>query len=489
MVKVKKMVEVKKIGEFLYEVPKEGNMRVPGRIYGNENTIAALNDEFQKNPNWNSLRQIENGAGLPGIQKCLFALADVHCGYGLPIGSVLAADLKEGVITFGGIGFDINCGVHSLVVPLKANAVEKKKKEIADQLFRDVPAGLGSKGDLELGSDELDEVMEKGAEFSAERGRGRKEDLKFMEENGRVEGADPRNVSEKAKQRALKQIGTLGSGNHYCEVQEVEKIFDKAVAEVFGLAGGGTVVSIHCGSRAVGHQIGSDYLSILAEASRKYGINIPDKELVCAPIGSEEGQNFFSAVKCGMNAAFANREAIASLVRGSFAKVFGISEAEIKTLYDVGHNTAKMERHEADGKMKELLVQRKGSTRGFGPNRKEIPSKYRKVGQPVIVGGTMGTHSFILKGTKKAMEETFGSTIHGAGRAMSRTQALKRWSGQELIQGLAKKGILVKAKSVRDLSEEAPLAYKDVEEVVNIMHATGISTKVAKLRPMVCVKG
>ncbi|MCX6800925.1 MAG: RtcB family protein [Candidatus Diapherotrites archaeon] len=483
------MGEIKKISEFIYEVPKEGNMRVPGRIYGNENTIAALNDEFQKNPNWNSLQQMENGAGLPGIQKYLFALADVHCGYGLPIGSVFAADPNEGVITFGGIGFDINCGVHSLIVPLKASEVEKKKKEIAEQLFRDVPAGLGSKGNLELGSGELDEVMEKGAEFVVERGCGRREELKFIEENGCVNGADPKNVSEKAKQRALRQIGTLGSGNHYCEIQEIEKIFDEEAAEAFGLEKEGVLVSIHCGSRALGHQIGTDYLSILAEASRKYKINIPDRELVCAPIESEEGQDFFSAVKCGMNAAFANRQAIASLVRRSFAKVFGISEAEVKTLYDVGHNTAKMERHKVNGKMKELLVQRKGSTRGFGPDRGEVPSKYRKVGQPVIVGGTMGTHSFILKGTEKAMEETFGSTIHGAGRAMSRTRALKMWTGSQMVQELEKKGILIKAKSLKGLPEEAPLAYKDVEEVVNIMHKAGISTKVAMVKPMVCVKG
>jgi tRNA-splicing ligase RtcB len=483
------MGEIKKINEFLYEVPKEGNMRVPGRIYGNENTIAALNDELQKNPNWNSLNQIKNVATLPGIEKNVLALADVHCGYGAAIGSVLAANMEEGVITFGGVGFDLNCGVHSLIVPLKASEVEKKKREIAEQLFRDVPAGLGSEGKLALNKSELDELMEKGASFVVGKGYGRKEELKFMEENGCIDGADPKNVSEKAKQRASKQIGTLGSGNHYCEIQEIEKIFDEKAGEAFGLEKDGVLVSIHCGSRALGHQIGTDYLSILAEASRKYKINIPDKELVCAPVNSEEGRNFFSAVKCGMNAAFANRQAIASLVRGSFAKVFGISEEEIKTLYDVGHNTAKMERHKVNGKMKDLLVQRKGSTRGFGPDREEVPLKYRKVGQPVIVGGTMGTHSFILKGTEKAMEETFGSTIHGAGRAMSRTQALKRWTGTQMVEELAKKGILIKARSLKGLPEEAPLAYKDVEEVVNIMHKAGISTRVAMVKPMVCVKG
>ncbi|MFA5357957.1 MAG: RtcB family protein [archaeon] len=480
------MKELKKINKFLYEVPKEGTMQTPAKIYGDEKTISVLAEE--EKGNWSSLRQLRNLATLPGIEG-IVSLADIHPGYGSPIGTAFAANMKEGVITFGGIGFDINCGVHSLVVPLKATVIEKKKKEIAEQLFRDVPAGIGSKGDFELNSDELDELMEKGAEFAVDRGRGRKEDLKFIEENGRVKGANPKDVSQKAKERALKQIGTLGSGNHYCEVQGVEKIFDDGAAEAFGLETGGTVVSIHCGSRALGHQIGSDYLSILAEASRKYKINIPDKELVCAPIESEEGKNFFSAVKCGMNAAFANREAIASLVRGSFAKVFGISEREIKTLYDVGHNTAKKEKHKILNKKADLLVQRKGSTRGFGPGREEVPAKYRKVGQPVIVGGTMGTHSFILKGTEKAMEETFGSTIHGAGRAMSRTQALKRWNGESLIQELAKKGILVKAKSTKDLPEEAPLAYKDVEEVVNIMDCAGISTKVARLRPIVCVKG
>jgi tRNA-splicing ligase RtcB len=300
---------------------------------------------------------------------------------------------------------------------------------------------------------------------------------------------NPKDVSDKAKERAYDQVGTLGSGNHYCEVQEIEKIFDEKAAKIFGIEKGKTFVSIHCGSRALGHQIGTDYLEILDNAAKKYGISIPERDLVCAPIESEEGKKYFSAINAATNAAFANRQVIGVLVKRTIARVMGASEKEIKTFYDIGHNTAKLEKHLIEGKKKEVLVQRKGSTRGFAPGMKEVPLEYRKAGQPVIVGGSMGTSSFILKGTEKAMQGTFGSTIHGAGRSMSRTSALKKWKPEELLKQLNEKGIIVKAHSLKGLPEEAPEAYKNISSVVEIMHRAGISEKVAELKPMICIKG
>jgi tRNA-splicing ligase RtcB len=337
-------------------------------------------------------------------------------------------------------------------------------------------------------------VLEKGAEYVVAEGFGSKKDLLMMEEKGKLDNVDTTSVSDKAKERATDQVGTLGSGNHYCEVQKIEKVFDESAAKAFGLKEGNTFVSIHCGSRALGHQIGTDYLPILDSAVKKYDINIPNRDLVCAPFNSEEGQRYFSAINAATNAAFANRQVIGVLVKRTIANIFEIDENQVKTFYDVGHNTAKIETHyvgHSDEKRKKqkLLIQRKGSTRGFGPNSSEISSRYRKVGQPVIVGGSMGTNSFILKGTSKAMQETFGSTIHGAGRSMSRTAAMKKWTSEELLLDLAKKGILIRARSQKGLPEEAPDAYKDILNVVEIMHKAGISEKVAKLKPIVCVKG
>jgi len=487
MFKASDMTTIKQLSKFVYEVEKESGMNISPRIYADEEIIGVLKEE-DKDGKWSSLQQMKNMSTLPGLVN-FSVLADVHPGYGAPIGSAIVSNLKEGVITFGGVGFDINCGVHSLVVPLKAKEVAEKKKELADALYRGIPAGVGSTGELKLSNSELDEVMVKGAEFVVARGFGSKKDLKFIEENGRMEGANPKDVSDKARKRVFDEIGTLGSGNHYCEVQEVEQVFDSATAKAFGLEKGGTMVSIHCGSRALGHQIGTDYLTILDAAVKKYNIPIKDREMVCAPIESEEGKQFFSAVKAGTNAAFANRQVLGSLVKRIFAKVYGIDEDEVETFYDIGHNTAKVETHKLGQKNAKLLVQRKGSTRGFGPGREEVPLKYRKVGQPVLVGGTMGTNSFILKGTEKAMQETFGSTIHGAGRAMSRTKATKNWSGEEIVKALAEKGIIVKSRSLKGISEEAPSAYKDILSVVEVMHGAGISEKVAKLKPMICVKG
>jgi len=484
-------IKIKKISDYLYEIPKTGDMLVPGRIYADEETIAPLVKELDRKAGsfTPALAQVANVATLPGIQKASIAMADIHPGYGFAIGGVAAFDMHDGVISVAGVGFDINCGVRVLKTPLMKDAIEGKKEELANQLFRDVPSGVGSTGDLKLDANEIDELLVKGSSFVVERGYGLPEDLIYTEENGAIKGADPKDVSRRAKERQFKQVGTLGSGNHYLEVQYVDEIFDEQAAKVYGIKKDQILIAIHCGSRALGHQIGTDYLKTLEEASRKYGIPIRDRELVCAPIKSPEGKRYLSAVNCGMNAAFANRQMIAHLTRASFARVFGITPEGITLLYDVGHNTCKVETHDVDGAAKKLLVHRKGATRAFGPGRLEVPEAYRGVGHPLLVGGTMGTASFILRGTELGMKECWGSTIHGAGRAMSRVQSKKEWQGGEIIKDLASKGIIIKSGSRSGVAEEAPGAYKDVFRVVDIMHKAGINQKVALLRPLVCVKG
>jgi len=436
--------------------------------------------------------QLYNVACLPGIQKYALAMSDVHPGYGFPIGGVGAFDVEQGVISVAGVGFDINCGIRALKIPLKKSDIEKDKdlqEKLAHQLYRDVPAGLGSEGDLKLSPKEIDQVLTEGAEFSVKRGYGFEEDLKWIEENGKIANADPALVSDTAKKRQFRQVGTLGSGNHYLEVQYVDEIFDQPAAKAFGLEKYDIMVWIHCGSRALGHQIGTDYLKVLSEASRKYKIPIRERELVCAPFKSPEGQQYFKAVNAGINCAFANRQALAHLVRKSFKYIMNIEGSSINTFYEIGHNTVKLEKHEVSGEMKELIVHRKGATRAFGPGRQEIPPKYRDIGQPVLIGGTMGTCSYILKGTEKGMHETWGSACHGAGRAMSRIQAKKQWTASELVKDLASKGIIIKGHSKSGLAEEAPGSYKDVDKVVNVMHNAGIAAKVCKLKPMIVVKG
>ncbi len=481
--------EIEKISEYIWSVPPADEMRVPGRLFVDEDTANLLLEEAENGQEWNALDQVINVSSLPGIVKASIGMADIHPGYGFPIGGVAAFDPEDGVVVAGGVGFDINCGVRLLSSPLEKNEISDLKEDLADILFQEIPAGLGSEGEIHLSVEEIDQVLKKGAGFPLERGYGIEEDLDFIEENGRIEGADPENVSRRAKQRQFKQIGTLGSGNHYLEVQRVEEIFDEEAAEAFGLFEDQIVFSIHTGSRALGHQIGQDYLSHLKEASKKYEIPVREEELVCAPIDSPEGREYISAMRAGINCAFANRQAVAGLLRNSLSESLGLSPEKVKTVYEVGHNTAKFETHELDGEEKELLVHRKGSTRAFGPGNEKIPSEYRDVGQPVLVGGTMGTSSFVLRGSEKSMELTFGSGIHGAGRKMSRKKAKNKFWGETVAEELKEQGIIVKGHSMPGLAEEAPGAYKSVESVIEVAAEGGITPKVARLKPLLVVKG
>ena len=488
-IKVNEQIQIRQVEPYLWEVEQQGEMRVPGRIYTDESGIRELAREVREGQAWNALQQVVNVACLPGIQVASLAMADVHPGYGFPIGGVGAFDLKEGVISVAGVGYDINCGVRTLRTPLTRDQVEPVKEELANALFQSVPAGLGSKGDIRLTMHEMDELLVEGAAWVVGRGYGLPEDLEYVEERGCIAGADPAAVSRKAKERELEQIGSLGSGNHYLEVQWVEAIDDRQAAEAYGLFTGQVLVSIHSGSRALGHQIGTDYLKVLDGASRKYGIPIRERELVCAPFDSPEGRRYLGAVRCGINGAFANRQALAHLARKAFGRALGMRPDEIATLYEVAHNTAKVETHRVYGGERKLIVHRKGATRAFGPGRSELPRAYRDVGQPVLVGGTMGTASFILCGTQRAMDETFGSALHGAGRMLSRRQAIKQFWGEQIVRDLAGQGIVIRGHSKKGLAEEAPGAYKDVQEVVDVMHQAGIIRKVARVRPLICVKG
>lgn len=482
-------VELRQVSDFLWEIPRSGEMRVPGRIYADRAIADQLLADQPKAREWNALLQVRNVACLPGIQRCSLAMADIHPGYGFPIGGVGAFDPRDGIVTVAGVGFDCNCGVRALVAPLPRAEVEKKKAELAEALYRGVPAGLGSTGDFRLNRREIDDVLRSGAEFSVRRGYGAEEDLDRIEERGCVRGADPAHVSERAKERQFRQVGTLGSGNHYLEVQYADEIYDGEAARAFGVAKDAVLVAIHTGSRALGHQVGTDYLPRLKAASRKYGLPIGEQELVGAPIESPEGREYLSAVACGINCAFANRQAVGHLARLAFAQVFGVEPGAIRVLYDVGHNTAKFERHRVGGIEKTLLVHRKGATRAFPPGHPELPTAYRGVGQPVLVGGSMGTCSYILVGTDKGMEEAFGSAVHGAGRLKSRTQAMREYRGERVIGELRARGIVVKAHSMSGTAEEAPGAYKDVSEVVDVMEGAGVNRRVARLRPMICIKG
>jgi len=471
------MIELKKISDYEWKIPKTGNMKAPAIIFASEKLLK----DMQKDK---SLEQIKNVATLPGIVKNAIVLSDGHRGYGFPIGGVAAFDLKKGIISPGGVGYDINCSVRLLRTNLKKSDLDKKRKEVINAIFNNVPSGVGEKGRIRLSKEELDEVLIKGAKWAVEKGYGIKEDYEHTEENGGMPNANPIDVSARAKARGMPQLGSLGAGNHFLEVQTVETIYDELIAKTFGLEKDQVTIMIHCGSRGLGHQVASDYIQLM---EKEYGWPKEDRELVYAPIESELGKKYFSAMSCAANFAFANKQLITHWVRETMKKIFPKFKAEV--VYDVCHNIAKIEEHIVDGKKINLLIMRKGATRSFGPGRAEVPTIYRKVGQPVIIPGTMGTASYILVGTKKAEEITFGSTAHGAGRVESRTQAKRELSAEKIKKDLNDKGIELVSGSYKGIVEEAPEVYKDIDEVVRVSHEAGIGNLVAKVIPLAVMKG
>ncbi len=477
---------LRKLDVAKWEIPKsyKSCMRVPGVIYATDELIESIKQD-------QAPEQVANVACMPGIVKYSLAMPDIHWGYGFPIGGVAAFDIDEGVISPGGVGYDINCGVRIIRSDIKLEDLKPRLEKVIQAIYENVPAGVGVGGKIRVSNKDLDAVMVKGARWVVEQGYGFEEDLQRIEEGGEMKGADPSKVSSRARERGRPQLGSLGAGNHFLEVQVVEEIYDEKVAEAFGLRKGYITFMIHTGSRGFGHQVCDDYVKTLGRAMNKYGIKVPDRQLACVPFKSREGQNYFGAMVSAANYAWANRQFITHWVRESVAKVFGKSARSLglQLVYDVAHNIAKVEEHIVDGKKRKLVVHRKGATRAFAPGRPEVPEIYRKVGQPVLIPGDMGTASYILVGTEKAMRETFGSTCHGAGRVLSRAQAKKKLWDRPLEQELRDQGILVKAHSRRVLVEEAPEAYKDVNIVVDTVHKAGISRKVAKLRPLAVVKG
>lgn len=471
------MVEVKKTGEVEWEIPKTGKMLVPGKIFASENLISNIKED-------KTLEQVRNVAMLPGILKESIALPDAHQGYGFPIGGVAAFDLDKGIISPGGVGYDINCSVRLLRTDIKLKDIKAKVREIINQLFRDIPAGVGMGGRLKLSKEELNGVLVEGTQWAVKKGYGKEQDYFHTEEQGKMNGANPSYVSDRAKARGMPQLGTLGAGNHFLEIDEVKEIFDEKTAKIFGLEKGQVVIMIHCGSRGLGHQVCSDYIK---EMEEKYGWPEQDRELVNAPIKSELGRRYLSAMAAAANFAFANKQIITHWVRESMKKIFPNFEAEV--VYDICHNIAKFEKHIVDGKEKEVLIMRKGATRSFGPGREEVPEDYRNVGQPILIPGSMGTASYVLVGTRKAEEVSLSSTAHGAGRLESRTSARKEFSGEQIKEELRRKGIEVKAGSLKGLVEEAPQAYKDIDEVVKVSHKAGIGNLVAKVIPILVIKG
>ena len=468
------------LAENAWRIEPFGQMRVPAILYAS----AALIDEMDQKV----FEQVTNVATLPGIVKAAYAMPDAHWGYGFPIGGVAAFDPDEGgVISAGGVGFDISCGVRSLLTGLKRDDILPAQRQLAEMLFYTIPAGVGSTGRIRLNTKEMDAMLKGGARWAVEQGYGRPEDLERIEEHGCMAGARPEEVSEHAKQRQRDEMGTLGSGNHYLEVQHVAEIFAPETAAVFGIEAGDIVLSIHCGSRGLGHQIGTEFLKKMAVTARDYGITLPDRELACSPINSPIGESYLGAMRAGINCALANRQIITHLTRRAFAELF--PHADLRLLYDVSHNTCKVEQHQVDGRLRRLFVHRKGATRAFGPDHPDLPEAFRATGQPVLIGGTMGTASYILAGTAESEQRSFSSACHGAGRAMSRHQATRQWRGRELVDQLAERGILIRSPSLRGIAEEAPGAYKDVSAVVDASDQAGLAHKVARLEPMIVVKG
>jgi tRNA-splicing ligase RtcB len=455
-------------------------MRVPAIIYADEQLIRDMDEKV--------CEQAVNVATLPGIVQASYAMPDAHWGYGFPIGGVAAFDADAGgVVSAGGVGFDISCGVRTMLTGLTVSHITPVQKALAESLFRQIPAGVGSTGAITLDTDEMNAMLSGGARWAVERGWGETRDLERIEESGCMQGARPDYVSDRAKERQRREMGTLGSGNHYLEVQAVAKIFDATVARVFGLAENDVVVTIHCGSRGLGHQIGSEFLREMVAAAKDARIELPDRELACAPINSEVGQRYLGAMRAAINCALANREILGHYARRVFAHFF--PDCDLKLLFDVSHNTCKVEPHVIDGKQRYLFVHRKGATRAFGPGHPSLPAELRDVGQPVLIGGSMGTGSYVLVGTASSEEKAFSSACHGAGRALSRHAALKQWSGRKIVDDLAGQGIIIRSPSLRGVAEEAPGAYKDVGAVVAAAEHAGLARRVARLRPLICIKG
>ncbi len=472
--------QLTKVSEVEWRLEPSGPMRVPGVIFADEALLDAMDDKV--------LEQVRNVASLPGIVKASFALPDAHWGYGFPIGGVAAFDPdRGGVVSAGGVGFDISCGVRTLLTGIERSELEPVKDRLAEELFRAVPAGLGSKGKIRLDAHEMDAMLEGGARWALERGYGEPDDLARIEERGRMAGARPELVSTKAKRRQEAEMGTLGSGNHYLEVQEVAQLFDAEVAAGFGLELGRVVITIHCGSRGLGHQIGSEFLREMVLAAEAASIALPERELACAPVHSEVGRRYLGAMRAGINCALANRQILGHLAREAFARVF--PKAALPLLFDVSHNTCKVEEHTLDGERRALYIHRKGATRAVGPGGPDLPDDLRPYGQPVLIGGSMGTKSWVLVGTAASETRAFGSAVHGAGRSLSRHQAARQWHGRQLIEALAARGVLIRSRSIRGVAEEAPGAYKDVGAVVAAAERAGLARRVARLEPIICIKG
>ena len=476
----------RKIGENQYQIDADSNsgMKVPVRIYADEPLL-------QKMLSDRTIMQAKNVSSIPGIVGQSIVLPDGHEGYGFPVGGVAAMDAEEGMISPGGVGYDINCGVRLLRSNLTEKDVRSKLKELVTDLFSSIPSGVGSKGSVKLTPSQLDEVLVKGVNWAIDHGYGSSDDADVCEENGQIQNADPNKVSDKARKRGAPQLGSLGSGNHFLEVQKVAEVHDEEAANRMGLKEGTITVLIHCGSRGFGHQVCSDYLRVAEQAMSKYDIDLPDRELACVPNNSEEGESYRAAMFSALNFAWSNRQMLTHWTRKSIERVFNQSESDLdmKLVYDVAHNIAKVEKHKVDGKERKVVVHRKGATRAFPANRDEIPSKYRDLGQPVLVPGSMGTASWVLLGQPNSMDLSFGSTAHGAGRTMSRTKARRNFSEEDVKKSLNDKGIFIKALTRDGVVEETPQAYKDVDAVVNVSHNLGIATKVAKLVPIGVIKG
>ncbi len=473
--------QLEKMNDYCWTAPlRSGEQRAEVCFYGSESLIANMDEKV--------LEQITNVAKLPGLVGMAMTMPDAHWGYGFPIGGVAAFDPDEGgIISAGGVGFDISCGIRCLRTNLIWHDIASVRHHLADILFQKVPAGVGREGLVKLSVQELDKVLTGGARWAVKKGFGVTQDLEYVEEGGQMAGAVTENVSDLAKKRQHGEMGTLGSGNHYLEVQVVDTIFDRDAAAAYGLHEGGVLISIHCGSRGLGHQIGTDYLISLAKAAQRLGVQLPDRELACAPIQSPEGQKYLGAMNAGINCALANRQIITQLTRDAFETV--LPGVQIDTLYDVSHNTCKYETHWHAGRERHVYVHRKGATRAFGPGHKSLPASYRKIGQPVVIGGSMGTCSYILAGNSPEQNHAFASASHGAGRSMSRHQAMKQWRGTELIDQLSHEGIIIRSRSMRGVAEEAPDAYKDVNAVAESTEKAGLARRVALLKPKICVKG